>query len=261
MSTRFRADCANCAGLCCAALPFSVSADFAIDKAGDVACPNLDDRYRCTIHADLRDQGFHGCTTFDCFGAGQHVTQVAFSGADWLAEPRHARAMFATFRRYRDLFEVLRLLEEAADVAPTPDLADQATALFDDLDATLGTTDPDEARRRAGPVLAEVSSAVRSPAGPDHRGADLSGRRLRGADLRQASLRGSLLIGTDLRDADLRLADLLGADLRGARLDGANLTDAIFLTQPQVSAARGDDRTRLPSHLARPSHWEESGLP
>ena len=255
MSTRFRADCINCAGLCCAALPFSASADFAIDKPEDVACPNLDNRFFCTIHVDLRERGFQGCATFDCFGAGQHVTQAVFDGSDWRAEPRHAQAMFATFRRYRELFEVLRLLDEAADLAPTPAMADEVRALFDDLDAAPGTTDPDEARRRAGTVLAEVSAAIRVPAGPDQRGTDHTGSRWRGADLRRASFRGSLLIGADLRDADLRLADLLGADLRGARLAGADLSDAIFLTQPQVSAASGDRRTKLPGHIAPPPHW------
>jgi uncharacterized protein YjbI with pentapeptide repeats len=68
-------------------------------------------------------------------------------------------------------------------------------------------------------------------------------------------LRGALLLGADLRNADLRRADLLGADLRGARLHGADLTDVLFLTQPQVSAAVGDGATRLPDRVDRPTHW------
>lgn len=85
--------------------------------------------------------------------------------------------------------------------------------------------------------------------------ADLIGADLRDADLVGRDLRGAYLIGTDLRGADLRRADLIGADLRGARLDGADLGSAIFLTQPQVDAARGDAGTRLPPALRRPAHW------
>ena len=89
----------------------------------------------------------------------------------------------------------------------------------------------------------------------DRRGADLIGAKLKGADLRGANLRGAYLIGADLRGADLRLADLIGADLRDADLAGADLTDAIFLTQSQLDAARGDAATRLPPSLTRPAHW------
>lgn len=118
-------------------------------------------------------------------------------------------------------------------------------------------------RQQVGEVLRRVSELVR--AGRPRRqedldsadlvGADLVGASLRGADLRGVSLRGAYLIGADLRGADLRSADLLGADLRGADLAGADLTDSIFLTRPQIAAARGDEATRLPPPLARPPHW------
>ncbi|MFJ6350796.1 pentapeptide repeat-containing protein [Streptomyces sp. NPDC092046] len=55
--------------------------------------------------------------------------------------------------------------------------------------------------------------------------------------------------------ADLSLADLIGADLRDADLSGADLTGALFLTQPQLNAARGDAATRLSDGFARPAHW------
>lgn len=73
-----RADCGSCFGLCCVALPFSASADFAVDKAAGTACGNLGDDFRCGIHTRLRTEGFNGCTVYDCFGAGQRVSQVTF---------------------------------------------------------------------------------------------------------------------------------------------------------------------------------------
>jgi uncharacterized protein YjbI with pentapeptide repeats len=111
-----------------------------------------------------------------------------------------------------------------------------------------------------GDLLRGVSREVRRSARPDgtaaaRAGADLLGAALRGADLRAADLRGALLVASDLRRADLRYADLLGADLRDADLRGSDLRDALFLTRPQLAAARGDGRTRLPSWLDRPLHW------
>jgi hypothetical protein len=38
----------------------------------------------------------------------------------------------------------------------------------------------------------------------------------------------------------------------GANLQGADLT------QEQLNAANGDDRTRLPKGLTRPAHWPRS---
>ena len=76
-----------------------------------------------------------------------------------------------------------------------------------------------------------------------------------------ADLRGAVLIGADLRGLDLADADLLGADLRGADVSDADLTTALFLTQFQVNAARGDARTVLPDWLDRPSHWDAEELP
>jgi uncharacterized protein YjbI with pentapeptide repeats len=89
----------------------------------------------------------------------------------------------------------------------------------------------------------------------NHRGADLMGARLKGAGLRGAGLRGAYLIAADLTGADLRDADLIGADLRDADLTDADLTGAFFLTQPQLSAARGSAGTRLPDSVSRPVHW------
>ncbi len=73
------ADCANCFGLCCVGPAFAASADFAIDKAAGTPCPNLGGDFRCGIHDQLRPKGFAGCTVYDCFGAGQKVSQVTFA--------------------------------------------------------------------------------------------------------------------------------------------------------------------------------------
>ena len=118
-------------------------------------------------------------------------------------------------------------------------------------------------RSEVNDLLLRASSLARAAVPgrkADHRGADLSGARLRGAELSGASLRGACLIGADLRGARLRLADLTGADLRDADVSGADLSEALFLLQSQLEAARGDAATRLPLSVTRPAHWDLGGV-
>jgi hypothetical protein len=265
------ADCANCVGLCCVALAFARSADFAFDKAAGDPCVNLDDDFLCTIHPHLRERGFKGCTVFDCFGAGQKVSQHTFGGESWLANPGSRADMFAVFPVMRQLHELLWYLDEALRMpaaAPIrPDLV-RASAEVEAITRSpaerILDTDLDDVRAPVAELLREASRLTRASIRPlpvtraTQRiapGADLIGADLAGLDLRGAELRGALLIAADLRGADLSFAELIGADLRDANLAGADLASALYVTQLQVNAARGDARTTLPSNLTRPSHW------
>ncbi|MGW6544286.1 pentapeptide repeat-containing protein [Streptomyces massasporeus] len=261
-----RGDCERCFGLCCVALPFAASADFAVDKAAGTPCRNLREDHRCGIHARLRQKGFTGCTVYDCFGAGQQVSQITFGGQDWrTGPPERARRMFEVFPVVRQLHELLWYLTEALALpAARPVHAELREALAKTEELTAGT--PDELagldvaahRQEVNVLLLRTSELVRAGTkgrGKDRRGADLMGARLKGADLRGASLRGAYLIAADLTGADLRGADLIGADLRDADLTDADLTGAFFLTQPQLNAARGSAGTRLPGSVTRPGHW------
>jgi Pentapeptide repeats (8 copies) len=255
---RLRADCARCAGLCCVAPPFAASADFAFDKPAGVPCRHLREDFRCGIHARLRDEGFPGCTVFDCFGAGQRIVQDLSGGRTWREDPGLAAEQFALLPVLHALHEMRWYLAEAIALAPSADVA-VLQRRTDELAAgpagELLALDVDAHRRVVGDLLQRVSAGVRGPGRPDRRGADLAGRDLRGQDLRGASLRAALLIGADLRGTGLGRADLLGADLRGADVRGTDLSSCLFLTQPQVSAARGDGRTAIPPVLDRPAHW------
>jgi uncharacterized protein YjbI with pentapeptide repeats len=271
---QLKADCDRCIGLCCVAPTFLASADFAISKPAGQACPNLGADHRCTIHSELRQSGFRGCTVFDCFGAGQQITQVTFKGNHWRDGKAVATEMFAVFEVMRQLYESLWYLTEARTLLGTdrPAAPEPATGLIDRVNdarqrveqlTECGTNDlralePVAFRREIGALLGQVSEFVRGPdatSANDHRNADLIEAKFRGADLRAANLRGAYLIGADLRNADLRMADLLGADLRATDLGNADLSTAIFVTQPQIEAAHGDNRTRIPPILARPNHW------
>ncbi|MGC5014464.1 pentapeptide repeat-containing protein [Streptosporangium sp. DT93] len=260
-----RADCADCFGLCCVVPAFSASADFAIDKGAGQPCPNLAEDFRCGIHTRLRQSGFRGCTVYDCFGAGQKVSQVTFGGQDWRRAPGTAKRMFEVFPVMRDLHELLWYLTEALALPAARPLRDDLGAALEETERltrsgpeVLVELDVEAHRRRVNTLLLRAGELARAGAGrrgKDHRGAVLIGARLKGADLRGASLRGAQLIGADLRGADLRSADLIGADLRGADLRGADLTGSFFLIQSQLDAAKGDATTRLPPSLVHPAHW------
>jgi len=264
-----RADCGRCVGLCCVALPFARSTDFAFDKAAGMPCPHLTGDDRCEIHARLRGEGFPGCEVFDCFGAGQRVVQVTFGGRSWRDGPEIARGMFDAFGTLRAVHEMRWYLADAAD----RDLPDELTREVAEAAERLATVsnagaeelarfDVNGVRAEVGALLDRVSARVRAGlGGPDLRGRDLAGRALRAESLRGGDLRGALLLGADLQSADLRSADLLGADLRGADLRGADLTDAVFVTAPQLAAAHGDATTRIPEALNPPRHWNSRTTP
>jgi uncharacterized protein YjbI with pentapeptide repeats len=263
-----RADCGRCSGLCCVAPAFSASADFAIDKPAGQPCPNLAPDFRCGIHAGLRQSGFRGCAAYDCFGAGQRVSQVTFGGQDWRSDPHTAGQMFGVFAVMRQLHALLWYLSDAlafpaarpvhAELRQAQEATERlARGRADDLLELDLRAHHDEVTA----LLRKASELIRAGGpGPkaDHAGAELIGARLAGANLAGASLRGACLIGADLRGADLRAADLTGADLRDADLGGADLAGSLFLVQSQLDTAQGDAGTKLPASLSRPAHWPRS---
>jgi hypothetical protein len=135
--TELRADCGNCYGLCCVALAFSRSTDFAIDKAAGDPCPNLIEDFRCGIHDRLRNEGFKGCTAYDCFGAGQKISRRA--ARSWREQP--SPELFVALPIMRQLHEMLWYLAEALELG-------QAITIHPDLRGTAGritnlTREPD----------------------------------------------------------------------------------------------------------------------
>lgn len=254
---RLVADCSACAALCCVVLRLTRSHDFAIDKPAGTPCPHLRADDRCGIHDRLRPEGFAGCVTFDCFGAGQLVTQDVYAGRPGRSE--ETTAVLGVVRAVQEALFLLRWTAELPAALPhaatIADLADELAGVAADPPARVLGTDLAALRGRTGALLGAVSRQVRAPAGAALAGADLMGTDLRGRDLGRADLRGALLVGADLRDCVLDRADLLGADLRGADLRGADLTGSLFLTRPQLAAATGDPATGVPVGFGRPVHW------
>lgn len=268
-----KADCESCFGLCCVALPFAASADFANDKIAGKPCHNLQSDFRCGVHNNLRELGFKGCTVFDCFGAGQKVSQVTFNGSDWRQNPKLANEMYEVFPIMKQLHEMLWYLNECLMLIAASEIHNEIKTILEETEK-LTLMDPElilnldiiAHRAEVNSLLLRASELARAVALKKFntnkkrqkvtgRALDLIGAKLKDTNFIGANLRGAYLIAADLRGADLRGSDLIGADLRDANLSGADLTGSIFLTQAQINSAKGDYHTKLPNTLKRPSHW------
>lgn len=122
-----RPDCGSCFALCCTALGFSRTADFAVDKPAGTPCLNLSDDFSCSIHDSLRPRGFSGCTVYDCFGAGQTVSQELFAGKNWRENPGSREEMFSAFKTVRQLNEMRWHLAEAQLRTLDPDVEERTS--------------------------------------------------------------------------------------------------------------------------------------
>jgi hypothetical protein len=160
LPAKLRPDCANCSGLCCVVPPFDADQGFGHDKAAREPCHHLQGDFRCGIYANLAEQGYPGCVSFDCFGAGQRVTQELFGGANWSQSPEIAAAMFDSYERLRPLHELMAMAQLAA--GRTQDGAQQQALrqVVTEIDA-LCTRDarPDLARLRRD-TIATLRSAL-----------------------------------------------------------------------------------------------------
>ncbi|MCM3123034.1 MULTISPECIES: pentapeptide repeat-containing protein [unclassified Mesobacillus] len=266
IKNNLRADCESCFGLCCVALPYAKSADFPVDKESGSPCRNLQADFRCGIHEKLRDKGYKGCTVYECFGAGQKVSQVTYKGLDWRKQPEKATEMYDVFPIMQQLHEMLCYLNEAKALKEAKSLQIKIKDIYAKIEeltyleaGELLALDIPVYRSVVNKLLLQTSELVRSKvkSGKKTKGKNLVGAKLRRADLKGSDFRGVLLIASDLREADLRVCDFIGADMRDADLSGANLEGSFFLTQAQINSAKGNPATKLPSTLKRPNHWWE----
>ena len=271
MISKLKSDCNNCFGLCCVALPYGQSADFPFNKDGGEPCRNLCSNNLCSIHDKLREKGFRGCVSYECFGAGQHVSQSIYNSKDWREGDKHAEEMFALFPLVQQLNEMLWYLQQSLTLKETHSLHYKLRKIYEET-VELTVKDPKEIlkidivehRSKVNPLLIESSKMYRGDNNKKRKKSklmkqsfDYIGANLKGLNLQGENFRGKLMIASNLSKSDLRRADFIGADLRDADLCGANLTEALFLTQSQINSAIGDIYTKIPRYLEKPSHWIE----
>lgn len=108
--------CEDCAALCCVVFAFDKSESFGFDKAAGEVCPNLAACGRCGIFPEREKLGFRGCIAYDCYGAGQRVTQEIFGGRTWRDDPKLMSRMGDALSVLRQVHEQLVLLGAAENL-------------------------------------------------------------------------------------------------------------------------------------------------
>lgn len=163
-----RADCAHCVALCCVALSFERSAEFALDKPAGHPCPNLSANFSCAIHAQRVERGFSGCIAYECMGAGQRVT--ALFGAAARAPDSATRARIGrSFAIMRRIHDALHLLEIASVLPLSHQQRQHAREIESDLIAasssltTLDAPDIVTLLRRCSAYLHSLQTLVPRP--------------------------------------------------------------------------------------------------
>ena len=257
-----RIDCEKCCGLCCIALYCMKTDGFPENKAAGVPCRHLRSDFRCDIHDRLAEQKMKGCLGYDCFGAGQKVTQKMGEDGNWKTNPQKAKELFQTFTVVFQLHQMAWYLLEAREISSDQKQQTEIMALIVEneqltakaADAMLNT-DVAAYREKVNRILKQISHQVAvMPANKkmtkNFLGKNLSGKNFDGSDFSMV-----LMIAANLEEASLRGTNFLGADLRDANIKNTDLSKSLFLTQMQINAASGNEKTILPKNLVRPSHW------
>lgn len=148
---RLRPDCGACCALCCVAPAFDAAQGFGYNKPAHTPCVNLLSDFRCNIHGSLAARGFPGCVTFDCYGAGQRVTQEIFKGATWRDPMEAGHEMFDVFTRLCVLHELMALITIALNNFSENDLQDRLSRMLLEIEALC---DAEPAHQRAADVSA-----------------------------------------------------------------------------------------------------------
>ncbi|BCJ96800.1 hypothetical protein acsn021_43690 [Anaerocolumna cellulosilytica] len=256
-------DCSKCSGLCCTALFFSEMDGFPEDKAAGKPCINLQSDFRCKVHTELMKRNMKGCIGYDCFGAGQKVTEAIYN-SNWRTEPTKSQEMFNVFLVTFQIHQILYFLAEAKTIIPARELWSRLNALIKEgRDICKASPhdillyDIDGYRKQVNECLRKVKNLVKSIY--NHKkeeykrnfiGKSYKGKKFDGVDLSM-----SLLISTNFEGCSFHGANFLGADTRDTNFNSADLREAVFLTQGQVNSARGNSDTKLPRKLCRPITW------
>lgn len=261
LKASLKIDCASCCGLCCTALYCSKTDGFPKNKDAGTPCAHLMPDFRCDVHSKLQAQNLRGCTTYDCFGAGQQATAKYASGVNWKTKPEIAAQQFAVYLALLQLHQTAWYLVQAHALADSATLRAEIEALLlqsrqlSDAPANaLLQADLAEHRDIANVLLKKVQQEMTKEAVLGGK-KDFFGKNFKRAGLDCANFSMALLIAADLRGCSLDRASFLGADMRDANIQGADLRTSVFLTQMQVNSCKGDAGTKLPEGLLRPAWW------
>ena len=257
-------NCSECFGFCCVALYFSTMDGFPEDKVAGEPCNNLNKDFTCSIHKDLRKKGLNGCTSFDCFGAGQKVAKHTYKNVSWKESKDKSKEMYDVFIVMKNLHEMIWYLNESTKFTENKNLINDInnminkTIEFTNLSSReILNINVEQHRQDVNVLLKKVRHDFIKKDSDLPLVFDFIGKNLSKRKLKNENLAGALLIAANLSNLDLSGTMLIGADMRDTDIRGANLKEAMFITQSQINTAKGDSKTILPKNIKRPTYWQK----
>lgn len=262
---QLKVDCSKCSGLCCTALFFSKTEGFPENKKAGIPCTKLQNNYHCKIHHELEERNMKGCIGYDCFGAGQHVTQKIYIGETWKTSKERSKEIFDVFVIVFQLYQIRYFLEEAKIIIPAKELWEDIQNLINENETLCDSTpqsilvfDIESYRNKINVILKKVCNCIiKSFKNNDNKNvSEFFGKNFRKSDMSGWDLSMKLLIAANFDGCIFDGTIFLGADTRDTNFSNADLRDAVFLTQGQINSAKGNRNTKLPKHLDYPVTWK-----
>lgn len=262
IAAKLKIDCARCSGLCCVALYCIKTDGFPENKEAGKPCKNLMPNFHCAVHSQLAKNGMRGCLAYDCFGAGQMVTQLCYPDKNWMTSTDQAREIFGVFLIVFQLNQMLWYLIEALSAVSGDHLAVDIEALILENEQMTSQCpneililDIEEYRSNVNRVLQKVIETIAVYPANGGKRKDFFGKDFKKENLDRRDFSMSLMIAANLEGCSLRGTIFLGADMRDVSILNTDLSECVFLTQMQVNSARGNLNTKIPANLSRPTTW------
>ncbi|MFA9379098.1 MAG: pentapeptide repeat-containing protein [Lachnotalea sp.] len=263
LQEKLKIDCKKCSGLCCVAL-FCIKSDgFPANKESGVPCQYLMNDFRCNIHSNLISKNMRGCLAYDCFGAGQKVTQSCYPNTDWKSNADKGEEIFQVFIIVYQLHQMEWYLIEALSMVLDENLKSDIESLISENEQ-MTRQSPNEIlhlniekyRLNVNQKLKKVSNLIVTDAFKEKNSNDFFGKNFKCANLDKQDFSMAILIAANLEGCSLNGTSFLGADLRDTNIQNTDLGSSIFLTQMQINSAKGNVNTNLPKNLIRPASWQ-----
>lgn len=255
----FKIDCSKCCGLCCSALFFSKVDGFPENKKAGIPCSNLQENFFCKIHNKLEETNLKGCIGYDCFGAGQYVTQNLYNGETWLTLKNKKDEIFNVFIIIYQLFQIRYYLEEGKNIIKSNNLINNIKDLILENNAFITLSPTDILKINLKDYRAKVNICLKEV----HNNLNIKklnkvlyGKNFKLKNMNNLDLSMELLIGSNFDGCTFNETTFLGSDTRDANFSNANLSKAFFITQGQINSAKGNKNTRLPKDLDYPVTWK-----
>lgn len=262
LQSKLRIDCEKCSGLCCVALYCMKTDGFPSDKEAGVPCKHLMSDFCCDIHPALVSKNMRGCLAYDCFGAGQKVTQQCYSNINWKSTSDKANEIFQVFLNIFQLHQMEWYLLESLSLTSDEYLNSDIKALIfenekmtDQSPGEILKIDVESYRLNVNQTLKKVCESITISSFNNSAKKDFFGKNFNKVNLDYRDFSMSLLIAANLEGCSLRHVNFLGADIRDANIKNTDLSECVFLTQMQINSAKGNAHTKLPQHLSPPTSW------